>query len=128
AGQARRLERIVRMPLVASKLTDDDFLMVPYHGLAITSNASIVVDTFLDTVSVGQTIVVCDWTEKQPSAVVSAVRSHEPNEWEVAPGMKQRVSKIAFDGPSGWPVTGAALSVYIVDAGESALDYELPQE
>jgi hypothetical protein len=118
AGRARRLERMTRVPLEkGSKLeyldVDDD---EGYGKIkAITNNASIVLDTFLDNVSAGQTLVVCDWSDGEAQAVVSTVRSNEPTEWQIAPGLFQRVSKISFDAEP--PKKDSALSVYICDPG-----------
>ena len=126
AGQARHLERVLRVTESAATPTDVSGL---YSQASAIDGASIVLDAELDGLSKGQTVAIVDWTSS--NCDVLPVQAHTPFAWEVAPGTPTRASKIEFDGSGGDPATLAApfgqLTVYVVDRRVVARHYVFPE-
>ena len=134
ATPARRLEKIVSIPLEAKTITNDNILAVPYGDAAIdnTGKTRIVLDAFLDELSPGAAVAVVVWdTEWTPPNLVlpAEVTAHVPVEWAVAPGTVARRSQIDLSVSLGHLFASiGALTIHVLDrAGGEALKHYEPE-
>jgi hypothetical protein len=123
AGTARRITKVLKLGPTDTYVD----LRPGYASGVVASGANfIVLDALLSDTSAGQPVALVDWASSRCD--VAGVQSHQPIEWEVAPGAPTRLSKLTFasDVPTLAAAAVGSVTAYVVDRRVIARHYDIP--
>jgi hypothetical protein len=123
AGSARRLSKVLK--LGDATPTAQVLSASLYSTQSPVSATAVVLDTELETPSREQRVIVTDWRNR--ACDLAVVSTHQPLEWEVAPGTPTRVTKLDFTAavPTLQGAGTNPVSVYVVDRRVAARHYRI---